>query len=256
MRRELQGALKKCAMDKAYNDLFTALILHRAKESRSYKEEGLTWDEFCESVNIPRRTADQILEDIRPIVDRFSAGFADFSGLKLNEIRRLGCAVSADLAEITTTGIVYEGEVFEYKKEDLKELLDRFEGSYKARLEDQKRQAEEDRKRVEEEKQRLERENAEFSAAVNELNSRVKEFERLYPEDDRHWVSANRQIHASLYEPFLAELRAFVMNDRVVNNAEAHDYLRELYDRVTGNLADLNEYYRTKTGLSFVRDKG
>ena len=135
------GVLKKCQLDRSFNNLVEVLTLYRLKESKSYKDAGMTWGGACEAAGIERRTADRIIDDIRPIAGKFSDTVSDFFGLKLNEIRLLGRSVSDNLAEIKDDHIVYEGEKIPFRKNDLKELLNRLEASYKDRLEDQKKQA-------------------------------------------------------------------------------------------------------------------
>ncbi len=88
------------------------------------------------------------------------------------------------------------------------------------------------------------------------MKERLDKFDRLYPEDDKHWVKGNRKIHSDKWEACLEEFRAFVMNDRAALNDEAQEYMREFHDRVVGNLFDLNEAYKERTGgRSFMRAK-
>jgi len=88
------------------------------------------------------------------------------------------------------------------------------------------------------------------------MKDRLDKFDRLYPEDDKHWVKSNRKIHAEKWEACLEEFRTFVMNDRAALNDEAQEYMREFYDRIVGNLGDLNESYKQRTGgRSFMRAK-
>lgn len=92
---------------------------------------------------------------------------------------------------------------------------------------------------------------------IDDLTAIKQKYERQYPYKDHDWVDANRPVHSHLWEAFLGDFQAFVLNDRAMNNDEAHAYMRELYDRIVGNLYDLNEVYKRQTGgLSFIRNEG
>jgi hypothetical protein len=70
-QREAMGILKKIRHDRAYNDLIEAVVLHRVKENKAYREGGLTWAEFCDSLGYAVRTADDINNDLRPSSTHF-----------------------------------------------------------------------------------------------------------------------------------------------------------------------------------------
>lgn len=91
---------------------------------------------------------------------------------------------------------------------------------------------------------------------LTDLTAIKEKYERLYPEDDLHFVRDNRPVHSAQWEAFLDDFRAFALNDRAVGNSEAHAYVCEVYDRILGNLSDLNEEYRQRTGgQSFIRER-
>lgn len=111
VREESQamGVLQKIEYDIAHNQMLKYVVLYRVKQAKEYRSGGLTWDQFCEAIGEPRRTADRILAEIQPIMSIISAKLADFTGMDFSKIRLLGKTVSANLAEITEEGSVIVG---------------------------------------------------------------------------------------------------------------------------------------------------
>ena len=131
---EAIGACKAFEHDITYKRLMKLAVIKKTLESKEYKAHGMTAEEFCESVGEKYRSTHDILEDLEPIMMAFSASFADFAGLKINKIRLLGQAVSANIAEIEDGQIVFEGEKFGPK--ELPEFLDRVEEVTHAKIKD------------------------------------------------------------------------------------------------------------------------
>jgi len=138
-QREAMGILKKIRHDRAYNDLIEAVVLHRVKENKAYREGGLTWAEFCDSLGYAVRTADDIINDLRPLFNSFSANVADFLGIGFNKIRYLGKAISADSAEIDDGALVIEGEKIPLTpehKDEIEAAIDKLQEELKRQKED------------------------------------------------------------------------------------------------------------------------
>ena len=131
--REAAGVLKKIYTDRAYNDLIEAIVLYRVNQTKEHKKAGMTFIQFCESVGIARERAYEKIRTIKPLYQAFCADFAHFLGFTFNEIRYLGQAVCAEIAQIKDGMISYKGEqtpldaeefqaVFEDIKDELKKL--------------------------------------------------------------------------------------------------------------------------------------
>jgi SMC interacting uncharacterized protein involved in chromosome segregation len=185
----LTGVLKKIQIDRSYNDFLEAITLYRAKENKLYKEAGLTWEEFCETCGIERRTADRIINDIKPIVVKFSDTMSDFLGLKLNEIRMLGRSVSDNVTRIKDGYIEYEGERFSFNKNSIKELIKKLEASYEERLVEQKRQAEK-------EKAEAERQLRIARTHIGHLEEQLREVQDLIPQG-RELTESEKRIYVA-----------------------------------------------------------
>lgn len=133
------GALQSIETTIAFQEMLKAITLQRIKQSKEYKAGGMTWDEFCESLGLARRSVDLMLEDIRPVVDTFSAKIADFSGMPFNKIRMLGKQVSANLAEIKDNCLVYGEESIPLTPEfrdDIQALIERIGEEAKEKVEE------------------------------------------------------------------------------------------------------------------------
>lgn len=125
-----EGILAKIDYDILHNEFLKLAILHQVRQSKEYKKGGKTWDQFCEAHGYPRRTADQLISEIKPLFQEFSAGSAGFMGLlgvTLSNIRLLGKAISAGSAEIENGCLIYDGQKIpltpEYK-EDIEAVID------------------------------------------------------------------------------------------------------------------------------------
>lgn len=135
---QAHGALQAIETNIAFQELLKAVTLQRIKQNKEYKAGGMTWVDFCESLGLSWRTVDLMLEDLRPIMDTFSAKIADFSGMPFSKIRMLGKQVSANLAEIKDNCLLYGDESIpltpEYR-DDLQALIDRIGEESKEKIE-------------------------------------------------------------------------------------------------------------------------
>ncbi len=128
------GILKKIEYDNAHNEFLEHAVLHNIKQAKEYKNRGMTWKQFCEALGKSVRSVDAILNDITPLVEKFSASFADLSGINFSKIRYLGRSISANSAEIDQNGIIIDGETIpisaEYK-DDIEAYIDSLKTSEK-----------------------------------------------------------------------------------------------------------------------------
>ncbi|MFA5183317.1 MAG: hypothetical protein WC405_18540 [Syntrophales bacterium] len=122
-----EGILDKIDYDIAHNEFLKILTLYRVKQTKDHRKGGKTWDEFCDAHGYPRRTADRLIEEIKPLFGQFSAKLAGLSGIGFNNIRLLGKSVSANLAEIEDGCLIYGDQKIpltpEYK-DDIEAIID------------------------------------------------------------------------------------------------------------------------------------
>lgn len=136
---EAMGILRKIQHDRAYNELIEAVVLFRVKENKSYKGGGLTWAEFCEVTGFEVRTADRIIDDIRPIFTAFSDNLSNFLGIGFNKIRYLGKSLSDNLSEISDGALVIEGEKIPLTpehKDEIEAAIDKLQDDLRKQKED------------------------------------------------------------------------------------------------------------------------
>lgn len=123
----LEGYLAKVEYDITHNQFLRLMALYKMKQSKDYRKNGQTWKEFCDSCGYADRTADRLIEEMRPLFDQFSSQLADFFGVTFNKIRLLGRSVSANLAEIKDGCLVYDDQVIPLDadhKDDIEAVLD------------------------------------------------------------------------------------------------------------------------------------
>ena len=71
------GFLQKINIDGSYNKLLQFMTLYKIKEGKLYHHGNKTWDEFCTWHGLSARTVDANLADLKPILEQFSADFAE-----------------------------------------------------------------------------------------------------------------------------------------------------------------------------------
>lgn len=161
--------IQRSQYDIAHAEFLRAVTLYQAKQSKSYRKTGKTWVVFCEEIGISDRTADEIIKEIKPVLENFSAGFAKLFGVGLNKIRHLGKAISAGAAEIQDGVIVFDGEKIpltpEYKDE-IEAILDQLKDGLKEREDEAKAQ-----------KKASDRLQAETHKEIVKLNKQVDKLE-------------------------------------------------------------------------------
>lgn len=169
------GILKKIAYDNAHNQFLEYAVLDHVKQLKLYKKGGMTWKQFCEAIGKPVRRVDEVLGDIRPLIEKFSAEFADLSGIKFSKIRYLGRSISGDCAEITEKGLVVgEDEVIPIDpdhKEDIEAYIDSLKQSETAA-----------RKEIEAQKEAHERVTKHLHATINTLEKDITAFKKKDPD--------------------------------------------------------------------------
>jgi hypothetical protein len=125
-----EGILAKINYDILHNEFLKLAVLYRVKQSKDYKKGGRTWAEFCAAHGYADRTADRLLEEMKPLFQEFSAGQAGFLGLlglTFSKIRYLGRSVSANLVEIKDGCLVYDDQLIPLDvdhKDEIEAVLD------------------------------------------------------------------------------------------------------------------------------------
>lgn len=165
------GVLQTLQATSAYNELLRALTLYRIKTTKEYKQGGMTWEGFCESQGLERRTVDMMLADLSPVFTEFSESIFRFSGMPFNKIRLLGRQVSGNISEIQNGCLVYGDESIpltpEYR-DDIQALIERI--------------GEEAREKVEESEAQLSAKDKVLKSKQDLLNKQERELKKYEKE--------------------------------------------------------------------------
>lgn len=120
---ELTGKFKANHFIKEQTTFFDLLLLKQIKDAKEYRERlGMTWEDFCESIGLKRRTVDDQLQDLQPFRLEFLAAFRQFSGVDMSKIKYLGIEVTGGAASIAGNAITYNGETIPVDQEHAEEI--------------------------------------------------------------------------------------------------------------------------------------
>ncbi|PKN20402.1 MAG: hypothetical protein CVU71_01015 [Deltaproteobacteria bacterium HGW-Deltaproteobacteria-6] len=132
---EMAGKIKATNFFKSQAEFFNLVMLKKVKDSKEYRERfGITWEQFCESVGINRRTMDRALEDLAPFRQEFLDTLSNFSGVTYNKIKYLGMAANEKLVNLSENAITFNGETIPVDAEhadEIQSLLETLEEDHK-----------------------------------------------------------------------------------------------------------------------------
>jgi len=110
------GAIDALRMMASHTNMMMWITLYRVKKRKEYKAHGTTWDKFCDDIiHLPRRTVDQKLTDIRPVIEQYEADLSNLVGYTHSQIKLIGRAVGDGDAKMDGDEIVYNGERYPLK---------------------------------------------------------------------------------------------------------------------------------------------
>jgi len=172
-----------------YLKLQKLLIIRKWIESRHYKKFGLTQEQFFKAIGEKERTAETLIKELEPILEKFQAGFAYICGLKFSEIKLLCRAKQAEIAyfDDDTKSVVVEGE--SYGPAEIKKALEIIKTTLKERLEEQKKQAEK-------EKAEAERQLRIARTHIGHLEEQLREVQDLIPQG-RELTESEKRIYVA-----------------------------------------------------------
>lgn len=208
---EAIGALKKINLDRSFNDLVEAAVLFKIREAKSYKQGGMTWEEFCKTVGKSRRTVETLLEDVRPLIEAFPANFAGLAGVEFNKIRLLGSAIAANIAGIENGKLLYKDEIVSLTGKDsdkLNAVLDTIFNEYESLLERQKKEAQQLKSAHETELSAYKKKSAEYDDLRMRESAPEKFFEKSYKECDQ-------QLEKIIHQFVNLDFAAIIENDKL-----------------------------------------
>lgn len=128
------GKLQMLAYSQAQDEFCKYYILWKVRERKAYKTSGMTWENFCESINENRRNLERKLEDLKPLYESFSDKMSVLVGVPLSKIRLLGRSFSDKMSGFDKNGneIIINGQQFPLDEEHKEELIEALDEMMKA----------------------------------------------------------------------------------------------------------------------------
>jgi hypothetical protein len=203
---EMIGTIKAMNFIRSLSDITVLMKLKELKESKRYKDAGMTWEQTCEAMGLSRRAVDEKLSALEPFRDDFLGNFASFFSRDFKKIKYLGNAVSGEFAGIEGNAITFKGETIPVDAEhaeDIQALLEKLEADHKAQLEEkesdlkaQKRMAaskEDVIKKMEREIKRLEK-----TVDMTDLTPEEQEQINILSECQKQLITMVQTIHKNI----------------------------------------------------------
>lgn len=124
-QHEAIGILKANRATRKFTELVDAIVLYKVHKEKAYKKVGLTFEGFCSAVGIERRTAYNIINDMKGVYNEFCETISHLSNLNLNEIRLLGRAKCENIAHFENDHLIYKDQKISlHDREALQAVLD------------------------------------------------------------------------------------------------------------------------------------
>jgi transcriptional regulator with XRE-family HTH domain len=252
---EAVGKIKAAEFNIKTNELLKYVTIYQIKQSKEYKQGGMTWEAFCAAIGESQRTVDRILSDLSPLLKGISANLAENLGMPLSKIRFLGQMMSKDSATVAENALVIGDQKIEItpeNKDDIEAAIDLLQSEHQMEREKHTKELERIKKRAEnavtEETKNL---TVERDALVKEL-TRLKVFD---PEEkDISWSVERMKAIKDVCMEFVVLCSKFIMDERLLDNE--HIVLRaeiiKWQDICMESLRDLRQRFNE----TFIRDFG
>lgn len=213
------GVLQKIHYDHAHNELLKYATLYQVRENKEYRKGGMNWEEFCEKIGESKRTVNEKLKDIRPLVENFQASLAHFSKVPFNKIRYLGRSVRADSAQIDEDTLLIDGVKISLANDNKEEIATAID----TLIETHKQEKENLQKKLEKQKANTDKIIEEETKGLKiERDALVKQVERLKPYDieekDETWSIEYLEKMERLCSEFEFAARHFIVDKRLGEN--------------------------------------
>ena len=244
------GILQKIAYDEAHNKMIKYATLYQIKQSKSYKKGGMTWEEFCSSIGESRRTVDEIIEEIKPVYDEFSAKLADLINMPFNKIRYLGRAKLAESANFENGCLIFDGQKIQISPENMDEI----EAAIDAMKESQKTETDKLKSKIEKLSNNVKKVvQEETKSLVVERNALIEQNKRLMAfdpaEKDHTWsVDQMKIIHETMLE-FCGACRRMKMDERIADDMHIQGQVEGLMQTVEKTFRMLRNEWDEKFAL-------
>jgi len=252
MESEALGKIKAADFNIKTNELLKFVTLHQVKQSKEYKKRGKTWGEFCESIGMSVRTVDQILSELKPLLKQISAVHAETLGMPLNKIRLLGCAISADLAEIEDNTLRigdHRIEIIPENKEEIEAAIDLMKDAREKEQAEHKAELEKKDKLIERHQKHLDTLVKEETQSLRtERDEAVKDLQRFKMFDpqagkDLSWSADMMKEVLKASAQFASVCRTFILDERLEDHIELQAEVEGFMTQAEMILSELRRFW-------------
>ena len=122
------GAIQKTIYDGYRSEMEKYILLYKVKKRKSYKEQGMTWEDFCNVIGESTRTVDRNLKELQPVINNFLDASQKMLGMELPRVKLLARSLN-EHSDITTGegSLIVNGETIPFDedhKADIEQLID------------------------------------------------------------------------------------------------------------------------------------
>lgn len=255
------GSIQSLSHTKAYSELLKYAIIFKEREKEEYKKFGMTWEQYCtEIIGEPKRTVNEKLKDIRPIVDSFQASLAQISSIPFNKIRYLGRisgGEGANLPTIENDKLIIDGASIPITSENKDEI----EAAIDALIDAHKQEKEALQKKLDNQEKKFERNveerTKELAAELEDTKAAKEHFkdeiDRLKPYDIEQMDISEaddliREIQdiSVKFEVKVRKFQIFVKDQRLEESLELQVEIQNHLYRTYRAIKDLREEWDTE----------
>jgi len=214
------GGIQTLTHMSAYSDLLKYATIFQVRENEEYKKIGITWEQYCtDIIGEPKRTVNDKLKDIKPLVDNFRGSLARISKLPFNKIRYLGRTMGQNLPTIENNTLIIDNTPIPITSDNKEEI----EAAIDTLIDTHKQEKKDLQKNLEKQKSNTDKIiNEETKGLKIERDALVKQVERLKPYDieekDETWSAEYLEKMERLCSEFEFAARHFIVDERLKEN--------------------------------------
>ncbi|MFH1157082.1 MAG: hypothetical protein V1793_25070 [Pseudomonadota bacterium] len=244
------GVLQKINYDNAHNELIKYATLYQIKQKKEYKDNGMTWEQFCEATGETVRNVDRILKDIEPLYDKFSDKLVNLLEVPFNKIKYLGKSISDNLSKIEDGVLVIDNTKIPLTPDNKEEI----EAAIDTLIETHKQEKQALKKDLVKYKKHADKIVEEETKGLKvERDALIREVERLKPFDitemDSTWSGEHLDKLMMICADFEVNARKFMIDERLhedmKSQAKGDRIIDTLYRMARQLKSDWDEAFNT-----------
>ena len=227
------GWIQKTQYDLAHNKLLMYAILFQIRERKTYKNHGVTWEQFCEAAGENVRNVNRILKDLKGVYDEFQDRLPCFLNVPFNKIRYLGKNLQDDLSQTEDGKLNIQGTEIPLtpdNQEEIAAVIDTLIETHKKEKADLKKKLDKEKKDrdaiIAEETKGITRERDLWKKEVD----RLKLFDPA--ERDITWCEEYIRKMLSLYTEFEKMARLMMKDERLEEDLHTQAKCQVLIDHM------------------------